>query len=313
MPTGGASKKGRKQNYTRRKLEFEMLWYVWTERSRAEVMPLLGQRHSCQDFVGVRPPQETRSGVKDVHPSVDWAWKYPKFRAFWHSMEVQLRLAVEGTTECIDGNLGPLLLNLAGVLVHLTYTYKYKVGRCTSTFMHRVKHWHAHGGERQSLLKLIAGNCKMLMNDGMIEYVHSLIARSLPARKVPTSYVQQTAHLIKPRREALNAAWRGKNKKADDTGEIDRLRKEVRTNRKYSNMRERIHNWLMAIARECITPAHDNTADPNGSLKSVEKAVMTNTLRKPNTRSNARARRWGIDVSHVMSEKLFEKHKHAGQ
>ena len=146
----------------------------------------------------------------------------------------------------------------------------------------------------------------MLMNDALIEHVHSLIARSLPARKVPTSYVQRAAHLIKPRREALNAAWRGKKK--EDTGEIDRLRKEVRTSMRYSDMRERIHNWLMAIARESLTDAPDNRVDnPDaGQVRtSLEKAVMNDSLRKPNTK---KACRWGINVSHAMSEKLFAMH-----
>ena len=175
MPTGEPRAKGRKQNYTRRKLEFEMLWYVWSTKTKQEVFKLLDSRRSCSDYARSRSKREKRNGVMDVDPRIDWAWaKFPKFRTLWNALEVDLRVAVEGTTKCIDGDIRPLLLLLPVQLIKLVYLYKYKIARCTSTFMHRVRYWFKEFGEGQSLLKFIAANCRNLMNDALIEYVNSM-------------------------------------------------------------------------------------------------------------------------------------------
>ena len=218
MPTGEPRAKGRKQNYTRRKLEFEMLWYVWSTKTKQEVFKLLDSRRSCSDYATSRPKREKRNGVMDVDPRIDWAWaKFPKFRTLWNALEVDLRVAVEGTTKCIDGDIRPLLLLLPVQLIKLVYLYKYKIARCTSTFMHRVRYWFKEFGEGQSLLKFIAANCRNLMNDALIEYVNSMIARILPNKSVKIDFLIQIAHGIIPLREAARSA--GSRKKKKDIGE----------------------------------------------------------------------------------------------
>ena len=88
---------------------------------------------------------------------------------------------------------------------------------------------------------------------------------------------------------------------------IERLRREVRTNRKYEPMRMKIHEWLLGNVREAITSADDNKADANADASNVpvEKAVLLSLLKKPKTK---RVKKWGMSELHAMTEALFHKH-----
>jgi hypothetical protein len=304
--------------WDRLKHNTDMLAHAWSDGGKYEsiqetVIQMIRQQksfvetqHESLDNPNI-PLEEQVANVPNVCKEIDWACdEYPAFKNLWYDLDIQFRTCWEACQAVEDGNVQHLFRILPSMYIQQIYQHRPLLARVTANFMCNMQLLLEDVDTYGDVLKFIGKHCRTLLFDGLIEHINSIVSRMLTHKHVTQTVIKRLAHLIKPRRQAIDAALGrvGIARQRRDEGELKRLRRRVTVSKKFEKTRCVIHEYILSLFRSCLTkgltPNISEEMTAQHERINIEKAVMEDMLRKP----GKTVKRTGLN-SHLQATMLY--------
>ena len=296
-----------------------MLAFAWSDGGKYEsiqetVIQMIQQQksfldtqHETLENPTTPPLEEQVANVPNVCKEIDWACEeYPAFKNMWYDLDIQFRTCWEACQAVEDGNVQHLFRILPSMYIQQIYQHRPLLARVTANFMCNMQLLLEDVDTYGDVLKFIGKHCSTLLFDGLIEHCNSIVSRMLTHKHVTQTVIRRLAHLIKPRRQAIDAALGrlGIARQRKDEGELKRLRRRVTVSKKFEKTRCVIHEYILSLFRSCLTkgatPKVSEEMTAQHERINIEKAVMEDMLRKP----GKTVKRTGLN-SHLQATMLY--------